>query len=636
MVQRGNTANYADAFVELYKIASMLDIWDKKREADILTAIMHDDFDKMNALGVQKDELLSLHSDIRSALKDAESPDGVLVAFDQIFSAPLAKVGVKMGMRKAAAKKPVTTTVEMLKDKQERPKEMTRPTETAKTTKPRPSAPFRRNNDYDVPTETSADYFAKLNLSSMPENSPSTGYEGIADLYAAKPNSDPNRGRFRDTQKAHREDGVLIVPAYMNNGIMYRDDMVHMILENIARRDTTGLSVYVGAVPLGKEELNNIGDLAMRMVMQDNDMVAKKMSGIIFSSLFKKASSLGSEELLLKKKAYNNHAFESHGQVDRSVIYPVRPESNILQYAHDAKIINIDSRSLGGVLMRADVKQKILRNLAVDRPLGKTADELKVTYVKMIESHGVYKALKFKKAVKELYDVDCGDIDDRILDIAHGKSVTLSEIENALFPTLEHQQSIDMDSATSNPTGGVSTAPVRLSFIDHSKLLDRYITAKKNEDKKEDDNLSEELKELIEHHSVGHDEIVDGDMEDIGSIIPEGIEVVEVGGPIANDNHNKNISINVSTNPDTGSVKVYLNGSLDKDFETMDEAIAWANKVSQIFNNVLDSSSDVVSEFKFSDISKLASEYNGFLSYLVKVATVSHNLREMLELYDAL
>lgn len=646
MAQRGNTADYADAFVELYKIAAMLDVWDKCREAEVLTAILHDDNDKLKNLSVNKAEMLALHSEIMSALKDANCPDGVVYAVDEIFKTPLSTVGVKVGHRKLAAKtkKKEETTVEKLsREVSERPRELTRPTETAKI-KPKPPVPFRTNLDYGEPipkSETSSEYFAKLNLSSMPaEEPPKTGYDGLNDLYSRKPNEDVNKKRFRQTSQGHKEEGVLIVPAYMNNGIMYRGDMVHIILENIARRDTTGLSVYVGAVPLNKEELNNIGDLAMRLVMKDNDMVAQKLSGIIFSSIYKMASDMDADQIMkLQKTAYNNNAFESYGQVDREVLYPVRPESNILQYAHDDKMISIDRRSLSGVIMRADVKNKVLTRLSLQRPLGKTATELKVYYIKMIEAGGAYKAARFKKAVKELYNVDCGELDDKIIDMAHEKSVKLEDIENALFPTLDHQQQIDVDAATSRPVGEVSDSPVRFAFIDRAILMDRYVTAKRekqnagDEDSDEGGEVREKFLELLGPECPHGQHEIDEESEDVGSVIPEGVQVVELGGPKSKE-ESKNVSVNVNTDPDTGRVKVYLNGSLDKEFGSMEEAIEWASKVSQIFNNVLDSSSNVVASIRFSELSKLATVYNGFVSYLVKVATFSHNIKEMLGLLN--
>jgi len=267
MVQRGDTANYADAFVELYKIASMLDIWEKKRESDILTAVMQNDYDKLGGMSVKKAEMLDIYSEIKSALADANCPDGVIYAVEEIFKSPLSAAGVKVGHRKLAAKqtKAPDTTVDMLKEKHERPKEFTRVTETSKV-KPKPPVAFRQNLDYgEAPPklETSEEYYKKLNVDMPAEEAQNKSYSGINELYSRRPNEDVNKKRFTQTTQAHKQDGVLIVPAYMNNGIMYRGDMVHMILENIARRDTTGLSVYVGAVPLDKEQLNNIGDLAM-------------------------------------------------------------------------------------------------------------------------------------------------------------------------------------------------------------------------------------------------------------------------------------------------------------------------------------------------------------------------------------
>jgi len=110
--------------------------------------------------------------------------------------------------------------------------------------------------------------------------------------------------------------------------------------------------------------------------------------------------------------------------------------------------------------------------------------------------------------------------------------------------------------------------------------------------------------------------------------------VLDIGGGARDKSGVKNISVNINTEPDTGKIKVYMNGSLDKKFDSMDEAVEWAGKVSQIFNNVLDSSSDVVAEFKLSEISKLATVYNGLVSHFVKLATMSHNLNEMLDLWD--
>lgn len=643
MSHRGNTAYYADAFIELYKIATMLEIWDKKREADILSAIMQNDFDKLKELSVKKADLLSLHSEIKSALKDAKCPDGVVYAVDEIFNAPMSKVGVRISRKRLAAKEDKTTketTVERLeRTVGDRPKEFTRVTETAKI-KPKPPMPFRRNLDGGealAKPETSGEYFNKLNMSSMPtEEAPKNGYEGLNELYSRRPNEDVNKKRFKQTSQGHKEEGVLIVPAYMNNGIMYRGDIVHLILENIAKRNTTGLSVYVGAVPLDKEQLNNIGDVAMRLVMKDNDMVAKKLSGVLFTSLLKKASELGEEALSNLKTAYNNNTFESHGLVDRQVIYPVRPESNVMQYAHEDKVISIDSRSLSGVIMRADVKNKVLTRMSLQRPLGKTSTDLKIYYVKMIEAGGVYKAAKFKKAVKELYDVDCGDLDDKILDMAHGKSVTLEEIEGALFPTQEHQQKLDTDAATSNPTGTVNDKPVRLSYVDISNLMEKYVNAKrkKAEDRKEDDDTKEELTNILSEGIEGGDPApADDEIKEFEGMVPEGVEVMEIGGSQPSKDH-KNISISVSTDPDSGQIKVYLNGSLNKEFPSTEEALAWAGKVSQIFNNILDSSSDVVADFKFSDISKLATVYNGYVSHITKLATFSNNLKVILDLFD--
>ena len=486
MNQGGNTAHYADAVVELFKTASLLEIWDKKREADILTAVMHNDLEKFASLNVKKGELVYLHSEVKAALRDANSPEGVVDAMNQIFSTPLSSLGVKMSRKKLAAKKleRPDTTVDMLKAKvEQRPQEYTRVTETGKV-KVKVPVPVVRNLDYaeQIPkSETSTEYFEKLKMTSMPpEEKPKTGYEGLNELYTRRPNEDPNSKRFKQTQQGHKQDGVLITPCYMNNGIMYRGDMVHMILEDIAKRTTTGLSVYVGAVPLHKEDLNNIGDAAMRLVMKDNDMVAKKLSGIVFTALLTKVAELGDDTRLeLKKEAYNNNAFESQGMVSRDVIYPVRPVSNILQYAHQDKMISIDRRSLSGVLMRADVKNQILQRLSVQKPIGKTSTDLKVYYVRLIEAGAIGKASKFKKACKELYDVDCGELDDKVLDVAHDGSVMLDEVSNALFPTQKHQQELDLSAATSNPTGAESDAPVKLSYVDIQSLMEKYVTAKR-------------------------------------------------------------------------------------------------------------------------------------------------------------
>ena len=644
MTRRGNTADYADAFVELFKIASMLDIWEKPRESEILTAIMHDNHDKLKELSVKKAEMLSLHSEIKSALKDASCPDGVIYAVEEIFKTPLSNAGVKVGHRKLAAKKSTTkeydTTVDLLKARLETPEEYTRPTATSKI-KAKPPLPFRRNledGDQYPPSETSTEYFAKLNLSSMPaEEAQKNGYEGLNELYSRRPNDGVNKKRFKQTQQAHKPEGVLIVPAYMNNGIMFRGDLVHMILENIARRDTTGLSVYVGAVPLGKEDLRNVGDLAMRLTMKDHDMVAQKLSGMVFTALFNKVANSGAEVVeSLKKTAYNNNAFESQGSVPREVIYPIRPESNIQQYAHNEKVISIDGRSLSGVIMRADVKNKVLLRMSLQRPLGKTSTDLKVYYVKMIEAGEIHKAVKFKKAVRELYDVDCGELDDKVLDAAHEKSVNLEGLESALFPTRCDQQRIDTEKATSKPTGRVNDNPVKFSFIDMKTLLDKYVTAKRKAAKRDDDNDDnvEEAKELLEA-TKSDGEKDDPECDETCGIIPGGIEVLEVGGPESKENM-KNISVNIHTDPNSGEVIVSLNGSMEKKFESVEEATKWAGKVSEIFNNVLDSSSNVAAAFKFSDFLKLATMYNGLVSHFVKLATTSHNINEMLEFYNEL
>jgi hypothetical protein len=304
-----------------------------------------------------------------------------------------------------------------------------------------------------------------------------------------------------------------------------------------------------------------------------------------------------------------------------------------MQYAHNDRVISIDRRSLSGVIMRADVKNKLLTRLSLLRPLGKTADEIKVCYVKMLEAGGVYKASKFKKAVKELYDVDCGELDDKIIDMAHEKSVKLEEIEGALFPTIEHQQKIDTEAATSRPSGEVSDKPVKFSFINQLALLDKYVTAKRKAAKDDDDEdgTKEKFMELLES-GVSGEQKEDPESEEMGAIVPAGVEVLEVGGPVQGKENIKNVSININTDPDSGQIKVYMNGSLDKLFGSMEEAMEWASKVSQIFNNVLDSTSDVAAGLKMSDMSRLAAEYNAVVSYMAKIATFSHNMKEMLEL----
>jgi len=648
-----NSSHYADAFIELYKVASLLDVWGKGRESKILTAVLEGDDEAMDKLVVANTELLNLHSEISSALKEQGAPIEVMMVMDEIFRPSFAKVGLKLVDRsliKTGDSKRESTVERLNRQIKESPKEFTRPTETKKI-KEMPS-PIRQNLDYGpkfYDSESSKEYFDKLDMNNMPdEKDLETGYEGLEDSYTKLPNQNINSGRFQPTKDGHKSSGVLILPSYMNDGIFYRDDVSHMIMEAIARRTTTGLSFYSGAVPIGKEELNSIGDLAMRMKIKGKNMLADKLSAMVFTSILKKASDMRKEDLAnLRKTAYNNNAFETSGLTAREVVYPIRPESNIMQYAHNDKMISIDPRSLSGVIMRADVKNHVLESLSVKRPIGKTAEDLKVYYVKMLEDGGIYRAARFKKVAKILYDVDCGDIDDRILDVAHGRSVNLSEAEGALFPTQNKQQDIDIGTATSIPNGEVSDKPVKMaSYIDKDSILGRYLTAKKKDKKdkteKPDGDLIKRFKNLLEFDD-GTPIQEDEEAVDVESAIPEEAKFVDMDGREMeytinienNSNSAHNVSFSLIGDPDTGEVSVVGHGVVEKHFKSLDDALDWSDKVSEIFNNVLDSASNLeASGARMSDFVRIADMHNAVIKYATGITTFSNNVKRLLEVFD--
>jgi len=444
--------------------------------------------------------------------------------------------------------------------------------------------------------------------------------------------------------------------------VMFRDDVSHMIMEQVANRGTTGLSPYVGGVPLNNEDLNTIGDVAVRLVLKDETKLAKRAAAVIYTELLRRAISCPEG---IQKAAYNNLSMAWRWPaVAREVVYPIRPDSNALQYAHPEQAVSIDPRSLHGILMRIDVKNKIMQNAAHSWPVGKTAEDLKVEYLKMINAGEFAEALKFRKSAEEIYDVNCGEYDDKIVEKAHKEPY--AKVEDGIFPTVEKQQDIDEATAKVLPMGKVSDEPKHFAFIDLYDLMDRFISAKKKEKSKKDDTPEKddksEKKEPVDLSFVvpSDDTGPDGNLEVVGpgpglglgpdgkgcpyrdrdietkdmEEILSGPEVVEVGedteSPLGANI--QNTGINFSTNPDTGVVTLNVNMSTNKEFVSVAEAMDWAAKLSELINTRLDDIKEA--GYKLPAVIKAAQVHNEFVRFLASSVIFSRNINTLLDMVN--
>jgi len=616
--------DYSGAFVALHRIAAVLKEYDKSVEADALKAVMCNDMAALEKTSLSGEDLLSLHNEIQTAMDEEKAPSAVRAAVTDIFKAPLKAMGVKMSNKKivssrvvkVAAKAPVSTYLRLESDRAARPKEITRP------------LLLRKNLKIDTSGYSNMDQIGSKEVPTMVADA----YEKAEDCYAANPNSNVNKGRFKDTQEAHDKSGVLIVPSYMNYGVMFRDDVSHMIMEQVANRGTTGLSAYVGGVPLNNNDLNTIGDVAVRLVLKNEIKLAKRAAAVIYTELLRRAADAPDG---LQKAAYDNTSMAWRWpMVSREVVYPIRPVSNALQYAHPDQAVSIDPRSLFGIVMRIDVKNKVMQNAALSRPVGKTADDLKVQYLKMLNAGEFSEALKFRKSAAEIYDVNCGEYDDKIIERAHKEPYV--KIEDGIFPTETKQQDIDEAASKTVPTGKVSDEPKHFAFINLNDLTDKFLSAKKKDkgekaeksDKIEPVDLSFVVPGAEETEYPFSRDIETKDMEDILG----GPEVVEVGDEVESPlgEQIQNTGINFSIDPDTGVVTLNVNMSADKKFDSAADAMDWAVKLSELLNTKM---ADIKEAgYKLPAVIKAAQVHNEFVKFLASSVIFSRNINTLLDM----
>ena len=616
--------DYSGAFVALHRIATVLKEYDKSVEADALKAVMCNDMAALEKTSLSGEQLLNLHNEIQAAMDEEKAPSVVRAAVTEIFKTPLKAMGVKMSNKKIvsskvkiAAKAPVTTYLRLESDRASRPKEITRP------------LVLRKNLKIDTTGYSNLDQIGSGEIPSMVTDA----YDKAEENYNSNPNSNVNKGRFKDTQEAHDKSGVLIVPSYMNYGVMFRDDVSHMIMEQVANRGTTGLSTYVGGVPLNNNDLNTIGDVAVRLVLKNETKLAKRAAAIIYTELLRRAA--GKPEGL-NKAAYDNTSMAWRWpMVSREVVYPIRPTSNAIQYAHPDQAVSIDPRSLFGIIMRIDIKNKVMQNAATSRPIGRSAEDLKVHYLKMLNAGEFAEALKFRKSAADIYDVNCGEYDDKIVERAHKEPYV--KVEDGIFPTITKQQDIDEAAATTTPTGKVSDVPKHFAFIDLKDLTDKFISAKKEEDKK--DEKTKEESEPVDLSFVVpslEDEgeypfsrdIETKDMEDVLS----GPEVTEIGEEVESPlgEQIQNTGINFSINPDTGIVTLNVNMTANKTFDSTAEAMDWAVKLSELLNSRM---ADIkAAGYKLPAIIRAAQVHNEFVKFLASSVIFSRNINTLLDM----
>ena len=261
----------------LYKIANDMHIHSKKKEDFMLRSLANKESHGLSQIATIE-EINSLCSDVHKVI--SESRPDIKEAVEHIFDTTLEKMGITDQSYKNLY------DIDRWSDiKNENKGDVTKYMEYPAKSDPTTIEYLRESTTKNEEEPTRVLMYKKM-LKGKDAHNP---YDGIEKIYKGfKPGTKVNDSKkYKMTQEGHKKTKFnMVAPSYNNNGAVFRGDVRNEIATSVARRNPTGLGThYTGAVPLGFEELNTIGDIAHKLRFKGEEELATLAENILKTAI---------------------------------------------------------------------------------------------------------------------------------------------------------------------------------------------------------------------------------------------------------------------------------------------------------------------------------------------------------------